>query len=82
MQQTFNDWLDQVAFCSAGDAFDDANPPGVFQVDPYTGDSTILVNNFFGIRFNGFDDIHALSDGYGILNASQNPVLMRVTSCS
>lgn len=47
-----------------GDAFDDANPPGAYKVDPYSGNSTILVNNFFGIRFNGFDDIHALKDGY------------------
>lgn len=53
----------QVAFCSVGDAFDDSNPPGVYLVDPYNGSSTILANNFFGIRFNGFDDIQALSDG-------------------
>lgn len=64
MQPTFNDWLYQVAYASAGDAFDDANPPGVFLVDPYSGDSTILMNNFFGIRFNGFNDMDALSDGY------------------
>lgn len=64
MQPTVNDWLDQVACASLGDAFDDANPPRVFQVDPDSQDSTILMNNFFGSRFKGFNDMGALSDGY------------------
>ena len=54
----------QVAFATKGNAYDDANPPGIYQVDPYSGNSSVLVNNFFGIRFNGFNDIRELSDGY------------------
>ena len=53
----------QVAFATNGDPFDDANPPGFALVDPYSGNTTILMNNFFGIRYNGFNDIQALSDG-------------------
>ncbi len=64
MQPAYLGYGLQVVFGSVGDAFDDANPPGAFLIDPYSGNSTILANNFFGIRFNGFDDCQALSDGY------------------
>ena len=53
----------QVAFSAVGDATDDANPSGFFLVDPYSGKSTILMNNFFGLRFNGLGEIQTLTDG-------------------
>ena len=65
----------QVAFATNGDAFDDANPPSLALVDPYGGNTTILLNNFFGIRYNGFNDVQALSDGYASAQSLLFPVL-------
>ena len=56
----------QIVCCTAGDVTDDANPPAVYLIDPYEGNATVLVNNFFGQRFNGFDDLLTLSDGFAL----------------
>lgn len=37
--------------------------PGVYQVDPVTGESQTLVNNYFGWYFNTCDDLDVDSDG-------------------
>ena len=60
----------QVAFCTVGEQYGDANPPGVYLIDPTTGSSSVLFNNFFGTRFNGFDDIQTLRDGC-VLNCKE-----------
>jgi gluconolactonase len=32
-------------------------PPSVYEVDPTTGNTTIIVNSYFGLRFNGPNDV-------------------------
>ena len=53
----------QVVVAGLGDANDDRNPPALYLLDPVRGNYTILLNNWFGQRFGGWDDVVALKDG-------------------
>ncbi|KAK9813612.1 hypothetical protein WJX73_010632 [Symbiochloris irregularis] len=58
-----------VIVAGLGDATDAKNPPAIYLLDPVIGNWTVLVNNWFGQRFGGFDDVIAMKDGYGVLIA-------------
>lgn len=55
--------MEQVVVAGLGDANDAQNPPAIYLIDPVQGNYTILVNNWFGQRFGGFDDVIAMKDG-------------------
>ena len=55
--------VEQVVVAGLGDANDAQNPPAIYLIDPVQGNYTILVNNWFGQRFGGFDDVIAMKDG-------------------
>ena len=56
-------YKDGIAVTTFGNEVQEGLPPGVLQLNPYTGNWTWIINNFFGLHFGGPDDIVALNDG-------------------
>ncbi|KAK9815957.1 hypothetical protein WJX74_009390 [Apatococcus lobatus] len=52
-----------VAVTTFGNFVEEGVPPGVIQLNPYTGIWTWIINNWFGLHLGGPDDIVALTDG-------------------
>ena len=50
------------ALTTFGDLTKAGLPPGVIQLDPYTGNWTWIMNSWFGLHLGGPDDIVALTD--------------------
>ena len=53
----------QVALTTFGELIEEGIPPGVLLLNPYNGTWSWLINNWFGLKFGGPDDIVALNDG-------------------
>ena len=53
----------QVVVVGVGNPNDDRNPPAIYLLDPVRGNYTILLNNWFGQRFGGWDDVVVMRDG-------------------
>lgn len=56
-------YRDGVAVTTFGNEVEEGLPPGVIQLNPYTGNWTWIMNNWFGLHLGGPDDIVALTDG-------------------